>query len=45
MIFPDRGHSLVAGSMVGTVAAGVRGWIDRQGLPPAEPSFQAGAVV
>jgi pimeloyl-ACP methyl ester carboxylesterase len=45
MRFPDRGHSLVAGSIVGTVAAGVRGWIDRQGLPPAEPSFQAGAVV
>jgi hypothetical protein len=45
MIFPDHGHSLVAASMVGTVAAGVRGWIDRQALPPAEPSFQPGAVV
>ena len=46
LIFPGRGHSLVADSLVGTVAAAVREWIDE--LPaPAEgaPSFQNDAVV
>jgi pimeloyl-ACP methyl ester carboxylesterase len=45
MIFPDHGHSLVGESMVDTVAAAVREWVDGLQLPAAEPSFQAAAVV
>lgn len=47
LIFPGRGHSLVAGSLIGTVAASVREWIGA--LPanqePGAPSFQPHAVV
>ncbi len=46
MIFPGLGHSLVADSLLDTVAAGVRGWIDDVARPAAvEPSFQRSAIV
>ncbi len=47
MVFPDRGHSLVAGSLVGTVASAVRDWIDRVALcePATDASFRRRAVV
>jgi hypothetical protein len=32
IVFPGHGHSLVAGSLVGTVATTVRDWIDRLDL-------------
>ena len=47
LIFPGRGHSLVAESLIETVAAEVREWIE--GLPAMEgsasPSVREDAVV
>lgn len=45
MVFPERGHSLVGEAMVQTVAAGVRGWVERLKLAAPEASFEARAVV
>ncbi len=43
---PGHGHSLVADSLVGTVATAVRDWLDRQDFAePADASFRRVAVV
>lgn len=47
MIFPGRGHSLVAASLVEPVATSVRAWIDglNLGEPVAPGSFRQHAIV
>ena len=45
LVFPGRGHSLVSASLMDSVAAYVRDWIDGLAEPIPEPSFQASAAV
>jgi pimeloyl-ACP methyl ester carboxylesterase len=49
IVMPGHGHSLVAGSLVGTVAVPVRDWLDglgaRAAAPAGEPSFVPVAAV
>lgn len=45
LIFPSFGHSLVADSLLATVASEVREWIESVSESVAEPSFRPGAIV
>ena len=45
IVFPGHGHSLVAGSLVETVATSVRDWIDRLSPDVHAASFRRRAVV
>ncbi len=49
IVVPGHGHSLVAGSLVATVAVSVREWLDglgaRVAVPVADPSFVPAAAV
>jgi pimeloyl-ACP methyl ester carboxylesterase len=45
LIFPGRGHSLVSASLLDSVAAEVRGWIESLTERETEASFQPSAAV